>query len=145
MLNVHLLGTMRASSDGREISLGGPKQETLLACLLVAQGSPVALDRLVVDLWGENLPRDPAHALQARISRLRAALPVDIDLLDRGYRIDPATVHIDSVRFEQLCRQADWLIAEGLLNQASECLNEGLELWRGPAFAGIDGIPGVAR
>lgn len=139
MLNVHLLGTMRASSDGREISLGGPKQETLLACLLVAQGSPVALDRLVVDLWGENLPRDPAHALQARISRLRAALPVDIDLLDRGYRIDPATVHIDSVRFEQLCRQADWLIAEGLLNQASECLNEGLELWRGPAFAGIDG------
>lgn len=86
------------------------------------------------------MPRDPAHALQAQISRLRATLPLEIDFVHGGYRVDPTTFQTDAARFERLYEQSRWLLADGDLDQAAECLHEALGLWRGDAFEGLHTI-----
>ncbi|WP_433417584.1 AfsR/SARP family transcriptional regulator [Microtetraspora malaysiensis] len=53
------------------------KVRALLADLLVHEGRQVSTDRLVDDLWGEELPGNPANALQAKVSQLRRALGRD--------------------------------------------------------------------
>jgi DNA-binding SARP family transcriptional activator len=141
VLDVLVLGSVQAAADGADCALGGDKQRALLARLVVARGRVVPPERLIAELWDEGPPRDPAHALQARISRLRATLPVEIELLDGGYRLDPGDVRTDASRFERLCEHGGWLLADGSLTQAAECLNEALALWRGPAF---DALPPVA-
>ncbi|WP_430867912.1 BTAD domain-containing putative transcriptional regulator [Demequina aurantiaca] len=113
------------------------KQRALLAHLVIARGRPVPAKHLIRALWEDFPPRDPAHALQARVSRLRAAFPAEISLVDGGYRLDPVEVHTDSARFEELCDEGQWLLADGELTDASECLHIALALWQGSAFTGL--------
>ena len=42
--------------DGRPIPLGGAKQRSLLALLLLARGGPVSTDRLIEEIW-DGRPR----------------------------------------------------------------------------------------
>ena len=80
------------------------------------------------------------HALQARISRLRSALPLKVELVNGGYRLDPASIRTDSERFESLLEQGGLLLADGALAQAADSLRQALDLWRGPAFADVPPI-----
>ncbi|MBN7793833.1 transcriptional regulator [Microbacterium esteraromaticum] len=137
MLDVSVLGTVRASSNGREHPLGGARQRGLLARLVVSQGRTVTADRLIDELWGDQAPRDPGHALQAHVSRLRSAIPVPIVFSHGGYRIDPAGVRTDAARFEDLVRQGDSSIADGDLSRAADLLTGGLKLWQGEAYSGL--------
>lgn len=141
MLDVLVLGPVRACVDGRDYPVRGAKQRALLASLAFARGRPLRPEQLITDLWDEDRPRDPAHALQAQISRLRSALPIEIEFLDDGYRVAPATFQTDAARFERLYEQSGWLLADGDLTQAAESLHEALELWRGDAFAGLHAVP----
>ncbi|MGO2747302.1 BTAD domain-containing putative transcriptional regulator [Microbacterium sp.] len=137
VLDVSVLGPVKASTDGREHPLGSAKQRGLLARLIVSRGRSLSADRLIDELWEENPPRDPGHALQAHISRLRSAVPVEIALSDGGYRIDPADVRTDAAHFERLVQQGSESLAEGDLSQAAELIGDGLDLWQGPAFSGL--------
>src|SRR5690606_23133391 len=118
----------------------GAKQRALLARLALARGRPLPPGRLIVELWDESPPRDPGHALQARISRLRSVIPGQIEWLDGGYRLNQSGMKLDSALFEQLYGRGRQLLADGHLDQASEILYEALGLWRGPSFAGVPDI-----
>jgi hypothetical protein len=65
--------------DGeRTISLGGRKQRTLLAILLLHANEVVSSDALIDGLWGERAPKTAGTALQASSSPpsgWRPALP----------------------------------------------------------------------
>jgi len=138
MLDVLVLGPVEVRRGGQNYPLGGAKQQALLAQLVVARGRPLSPSRLCGDLWDETAPRDPAHALQARVSRLRSALPsLEIGLVNGGYSLAPTGFHTDTVRFEKLTEEGGWLLADGGLVQASERLHEALELWRGAAFTDL--------
>lgn len=136
-MDVAVLGPVRASTDGIDHPLGGAKQCVLLAHLVIARGRPVSAQRLISELWEDAPPRDPTHALQARISRLRSSLPIDIGLVDGGYRLEPASIQTDAARFESLYEEGQWLLTDGMLAQAGECLHTALELWDGEAFSGL--------
>ncbi|MDT0200479.1 AfsR/SARP family transcriptional regulator [Nocardioides sp. AE5] len=140
VLDVFVLGSMRATLDGQGQRVRGDKQRALLALLVLAQGREVPAKQLIAELWPATAPRNPGHALQAQVSRLRSAPGVEIDFLDHGYRVDPATFHTDATRFEDLCEQAGWLLAEGARAESAECLREALGLWRGDAFEGLHEI-----
>src|SRR5262245_19313676 len=58
-------------SDGREVTVGGPRLRALLALLLVDAGSVVAAERLIDGLYGGAPPNDATNALQSQVSRLR--------------------------------------------------------------------------
>jgi hypothetical protein len=51
-----LLGPLEASDGSTPIALAGRKQRALLARLLLDANRTVATDRLVDDLWGEDVP-----------------------------------------------------------------------------------------
>jgi len=51
MLELGLLGPVRAVRAGRQLTLGGPKQRAVLALLLVDAGRVVPADYLAEVLW----------------------------------------------------------------------------------------------
>ena len=64
---------VRAAPGAVEIRRGLPR--TLLIALLLRPGQTVSSDLLVDLLWGDDdLPRNPANALQVQVSHLRKAL-----------------------------------------------------------------------
>lgn len=141
-MDILTLGPVKAHLNGQDCVIGSAKQRALLARLVVKAGRPVTPIQLCEDLWAEQLPRDPLHALQARISRLRSALPtLGINLTDGGYYLDPASFRTDTALFEKLIEQGGWLLANGGLVQSYEHLQQALGLWRGPAFAGVPELP----
>jgi DNA-binding SARP family transcriptional activator len=72
-----ILGPVEATApDGRVVAVRGQPLR-LLGLLLVRRGESVAADSAIDALWGEELPANPANALQVVVSRLRAALGAD--------------------------------------------------------------------
>lgn len=109
------------------------KVRALLAELLVHEGRVVPAARLIGDLWPDRVPRDPANALQLRVSQLRRALdaaePGARELVvsqPPGYRLDAAT---DVERFRTLVESS------GELRDRAGRLTEALALWRGTPYA----------
>jgi DNA-binding SARP family transcriptional activator len=103
----------------------------------------VSVDRLIDDLWGDDLPGNPVGALRGKVSQLRRAL----DGAERGarnrvahgpagyaLRVEPEDV--DAGRFERLVDRAQR--TETHRSKAS-LLSEALDLWLAPAFAGLRG------
>ena len=135
-MEFRILGPLEVWDEGGEVSLGGPKPRALLAVLLLHPNEVVPADRLIEELWGEDLPERAAAALRVNVSRLRKALPQDV-LTTRspGYLVRVEPDELDLHCFERLVDEARSLLARGLAADASERLREALSLWRGPALA----------
>jgi predicted ATPase/DNA-binding SARP family transcriptional activator len=131
--------------DGVVVAVRSGRQRRLLAALALHPAAPVAADALAEAVWGEDLPVDPAAALQTNIARLRRLLPAGVEIVTEpgGYRLGPAEA-VDAVRFERLvadARTSDPQVRPDLLREA-------LELWRGRPFPELehpDALAEVAR
>lgn len=127
------------AEDGAAVPIPEAKVRALLTDLLAAEGRAVPVDRLIDDLWGERLPRNPVATLQTRVSQLRRALdaaePGARDLVmwqPTGYRLAVGRDAVDAGRFRALvARTRD---VEDPRARAA-LLAEALDLWRGPAYA----------
>jgi DNA-binding SARP family transcriptional activator len=76
-LRVLILGPLVVERDGREVDLGGPRQRSVLAALLLAHGRPVSLDRLIDVVYEGDPPPSAVGSMQAYISLLRRGLEPD--------------------------------------------------------------------
>ena len=133
-MDFRLLGPLEVSEQQRKISLGGLKQRSLLAVLLLRANEVVAVDRLIAELWGERPPATVAKSVQAYVSRLRRELgPDHLTTRSPGYVLHVAPDELDVAVFERLraeARRAD-------PQRAAEKLRSALALWRGPALADL--------
>ena len=138
MIEFKVLGPLEVLRGGEPVRILGDKERALLALLLIHTGEVLSTDRLVDRLWGENLPDNPANALQAVVSRLRRALGGNGVLLTRkpGYSLQVARESIDAARFEDLLRRATRLGTDDPW-RASDLLTEALSLWRGSPYADL--------
>ena len=135
-----LLGTLAVWADnGRLAEVPEAKVRALLADLLIHLGQPVPADRLIDDLWGDDLPVHPAGALQVKVSRLRQALenaePGGSDLVafrSPGYLLQAGSDALDERRFAALVERAG---VAGDLRDRAGLLADALALWRGPPLA----------
>ncbi len=127
-----MLGPVRATVDGREIPLGGTRQRSVLALLLLKAGTVLGSDELIDALWGETPPADAGPALQAHVSRLRRALAPYEVIATRppGYVAELGDAGLDLLRFEALA--SDGRHAEALAT------------WSGPALADLRYEPWAA-
>ena len=102
-IEIQVLGAVRAVHSGRTLDLGGPRQRRLLAALVLADGAPASVDRLVEAVFGEDASPSASDTLRSYVTRLRRALaPAETDVVVRegsGYRLvfDHSTV--DAARF----------------------------------------------
>jgi len=60
--------------DDRPLPLGSPKQQALLAVLVLHRGEPVPSERLIDELWGEQPPASAIKNVQGYVSNLRKVL-----------------------------------------------------------------------
>jgi class 3 adenylate cyclase len=120
-----ILGPLEVLEDGRLLNLGGGKQRTLVAVLLLNANRVVPSDRLIDALWEDEPPETAQKALQVYVSHLRKALGKDRLVTNvPGYLLRVEEGELDLERFEGL-------VEEG----GAERLKEALSLWRGPPLA----------
>ena len=128
-MEFRILGPLEVEDEGRPVVLGGPKQRTLLALLLLTPNQPVSVDRLADALWAGEPPAAAANALQYHVSRLRKTLGDEPAIVTQepGYLLQLDPDQLDLFRFERLVAEAEG--AEPA--HASRVLAEALDLWRG--------------
>ena len=73
---IQLCGRLRVDLDGRHVTpqLRGRQGRVLLAYLVLKRRRTVSRDEMIVAVWPEGRPADPAAALRTQLSRLRSAL-----------------------------------------------------------------------
>ena len=98
-------------SGGEVLPLGSSKLRSLLALLLLNANYVVSTDRIVDELWGDDVGRNRQSALWVHVSNLRSLLEPDRAkrseggvLLTRspGYVLHVAADDLDAWRFESL-------------------------------------------
>ena len=141
---VRLLGPMKVIAAGREAPLTGRKQRILLAHLTLNEGRPVSTRRLRADLWPEAKPKNPAHALQEHVSRLRTTTGLKIDLAGAaGYRIEAATFISDVREFTRVVADARASLDAREYGNAIELFEVALDMWRGEPLEGLGAVDGL--
>jgi DNA-binding SARP family transcriptional activator len=135
MMEFRLLGPLEVVEHDRLLALGGVKQRSLLAILLLHANEVVSSDRLIGELWGQTPPSTAAKSVQVYVSRLRKELGVEGRLMTQapGYILRVDASELDLARFEQLLAEARRADA----SSAAQKLRRALALWRGPALADL--------
>lgn len=143
-LELEVLGGVAAAIAGRPVNLGGARQRTLLAALVMAYPYEVSAERLLEQVWHDSADPKPG-SLHVAISKLR-------DKLDPGrargsegtvartgtrYRLDVHPDQIDTVRFADLVARGDRLREDGSDDAAAASYESALALWKGAPFADI--------
>ena len=135
-MDFYVLGDPCLRIGGRELPFPAGRPGRLLASLLIARGRVVTDDRLIDEVWGEDLPVDARAALHTTVGRARRALGPEGARIGRtavGYRLDLAGVDLDADRFAAALARAHALEDIGRL----AAYDEALALWRGSPWAGL--------
>jgi len=142
-VRVGVLGPLEVrDAAGRVRPVGGARLRSLLIRLAISQGRAVAVDTLAADLWPGTGPAGAANAIQALVSRLRAAAGKDIvEHGPTGYRLTIAPAEVDAWAFEDLAAAARCALASGDHATAAGMLRQALAMWRGPALADVADAP----
>ncbi|WP_026402798.1 BTAD domain-containing putative transcriptional regulator [Actinomadura rifamycini] len=142
---VGILGPLVVTDGGAAVPVGGARLRALVARLALEPGRTVTGDALVRAVWPDGGPGDPAHALQALVSRLRRSLPDGrVRSEPGGYLLDVAPDAVDAHRFERLAREGARALRGGDGGRAATLLGEALGLWRGDPLADAGDAPFAA-
>ncbi|MCZ7416937.1 MULTISPECIES: AfsR/SARP family transcriptional regulator [unclassified Streptomyces] len=138
-IRFRLLGPVQVRIDGRGIPLGGPRQRTVLAALLLNAGQAVPVTRLLELCWSDP-PKSAQANLRTYLARLRQILQLPGEAEPRllttehGYALRVGPGELDLADFvEQLTR------GSAATDPATACghLSTALRLWRGDPLDGV--------
>ncbi len=143
-LTFAILGPLEVRRDGEVVEIAGQRLRTLLGLLVLDAGRIVPVERLIAGIWDDQVPSGVGNALQALISRLRAALGKNharrlVVAEPAGYRLAAGPDQVDVRRFALLARAGQQALAAGDARTAAVTLREALALWRGPVLADLAG------
>jgi predicted ATPase/DNA-binding SARP family transcriptional activator len=134
-LRVTLLGTLEVCRGDAVVAVPGARLRGLIARLALAGGRPVEPGVLVDALWPQELPADPANALQSLVSRLRRVLGEagTVTQSEGGYRLDVTDDDVDALQFERLAALGRDRLRAGDPRAAAELLGEAVALYGEPS------------
>ncbi len=142
-MDFRLLGPLEVRGGDGLLPLGGPKQRTVLAHLLLRANNLVTAERLIDALWGEEPPGSARNTLQTYIKHLRRLVGRErIEHVSSGYvlRVEPG--ELDLLRFETVVEEARALVPSDL-PAAAKGLRGALSHWRGPALEDLSEQPSL--
>ncbi|SDG32450.1 DNA-binding transcriptional activator of the SARP family [Lentzea fradiae] len=145
-VRVSLLGALAATLDGRELTLGPPRQRAVLAVLALRANHVVSRSELIDAVWGDEPPASADNGIHTYVAGLRrlfepgraSRAPSSVLLsTDAGYllRLPPGST--DAALFRTYLDEAARLRDEPAA--AIAAFDLALGLWRGVA---LDGVPG---
>ncbi|CUR56006.1 putative Transcriptional activator domain [metagenome] len=153
-VEVAVLGPIEVRLGGRAVDLGTPKQRALVAALALSRGRAVSVDTIVDLLWRDSPPPGVTATLQAYISGLRRVIEPERErrapatvlvTVAPGYALRADADHLDAQVFERTVSeqhhrlQTPRLLSEADLAEAVAALDAALGLWRGTAYAELEG------
>jgi DNA-binding SARP family transcriptional activator len=145
MMKFRLFGEVEVLSTGRAVDVGTPRQQAVLAALVVDAGRPVGIETLIDRVWDDTPPTAARTVLYSYLSRIRQLLKHAADGADAarigrkhaGYVLDVDPDLTDVHRFGRLLdlgrdpRSAD--------DRRARALAEALRLWCGTPLAALTG------
>ncbi len=142
-----MLGPLEVREGTTRLRLGGPRQRSLLAVLLLHANEVVSADRLAEEVWGAAPP--DGGALHALVSRLRKVLEPDRGdaepgtLVTRapGYVLRLEPEQLDLLRFERLVAEGRAARSRGDVEGERRLLRAALGQWRGRPLADLEDEP----
>ncbi|KAA9373792.1 SARP family transcriptional regulator [Microbispora cellulosiformans] len=142
-MDFRILGPLEVVLTDRRLELGGARQQTVLAALLLEAGRTVTVSRLTETIYDDAPPPTAKAQIQICVSALRRLFgncgrPDIIVTQSNGYAVRIADEGFDLGRFEHLLRQAKQARAENRAEEAVAHYRDALALWRGPALEGIE-------
>jgi DNA-binding SARP family transcriptional activator len=142
-----MFGQVEVWSEGRSLEVGTPRQQAVLAALVVDARRPVAMGTLIDRVWDHAPPADPRAVLYSHLSRIRrlleqvaaldGATAVRVERRHAGYVLDIDPESVDLHRFRRLVAQGDDRGRDD--EDRAAALAEALGLWRGSPLAGLPG------
>ena len=145
-MEFRILGPLEVLDRGRLVPLGGGKQRTLLAILLINSNQVMPANRLIDLLWGEQPPETANNVLQVYISQFRKVLepehrrgtPYQVLMSQpTGYQLRVGAGRLDADRFEALFEKGRLALAGHDPLTAATALRNALDVWRGPALTDV--------
>ncbi|MFD0266000.1 BTAD domain-containing putative transcriptional regulator [Streptomyces sp. NPDC127106] len=134
-----------ATAGERTVPVGGARQRTILALLLLSPGRIVPVDTLVDVVWNGRPPATARTQVAIVIAALRKALKAEgvadetIVTSHPGYLLRIDGHELDALTFTDLVSAAETALREQRLREAARAYADALGLWRGPALAGVSG------
>lgn len=134
--------------DGKLVRITAPKQQALLAFLLMQNGAAVSSDAIANALWAGEPPPSADTAVRFHVSKLRSLIERDgnpemLRTAPRGYRLVIDGHEFDVHRFERLGAEGRALL-DSQPDRAHRHFAEALGLWHGRAYQTVEGEPFVA-
>ncbi|MFI1000537.1 BTAD domain-containing putative transcriptional regulator [Streptomyces galbus] len=145
-MRIRVLGPLEVEDDSGLVELGGVRQRSALAYLLLHANQVVSTSQLLAALWpADDAPMTARKILQNAVWRLRGALSGDRpegtppELLTRspGYVLRVAPDQVDLLVFQQRVAEGRAAMAAGDPAAARELLTGALSLWRGGVLADL--------
>ncbi|HET7760085.1 MAG TPA: AfsR/SARP family transcriptional regulator [Gaiellaceae bacterium] len=138
MLQFGVLGPIEVVATGGPLQLGGPRQRSTLALLLLNMNRVVSIDELADALYAGRPPVTAVTQVHKQIAELRRVLGSEaIRTQGSGYVINIARKQIDLARFEELLADAAEAISRSDPASAAAFLKDALALWRGEALGDL--------
>ncbi len=148
-MRYQLFGGLRVADDARRpVDVGGPKQRSVLAALLLEPGRSVSADRLIDQVWGDDPPNRAEVSLQAYVSNLRRAVepgrkpreaPRVLLTNPAGYALCVERDQVDIARFEDLAALGHEALRSGDAAGAATTLDQALAERVGPLLPELGG------
>ncbi len=145
-LRVSLLGALAASVDGKELTLGPPRQRAVLAVLALRANHVVPRSELIDAVWGDEPPASADNGIHTYVAGLRrlfepgraSRAPSQVLLsTDAGYLLKLPSDSSDVGMFRAHLDDAGRL--RGNPEEAVSAFDAALGLWRGVALEGVPG------
>ncbi|MFF9348219.1 BTAD domain-containing putative transcriptional regulator [Streptomyces sp. NPDC014734] len=144
-LQFKILGPLSVTAQGRPVSIGGSRQRTILAMLLLRPGNVVSVDVLVEAVWNGRPPATARTQVAICIAALRKRFKVEgcddevILTAHPGYVLALDHHYLDATDFDRLVADAQEAVRQQRPVDAATLYEEALDLWQGPALAGVAG------
>ncbi len=138
-----VLGPLEVCSGSRRVRLRGPRQEKVVGTLLLEPGRIVPVGRLIDSVWPAEPPATAVRQIRNLTTALRrqllhAGAPGRIIVADGpGFRLDLGGCRYDAVEFDNRVSWAEQAASANRCVEAVSGFRAALDLWRGPAFAGL--------
>ncbi|MYS78748.1 hypothetical protein GTZ85_00485 [Streptomyces sp. SID5474] len=143
-LRYEILGPVRIVDGAEPRTIAAPKPETLLAALLARRGQLLTVDQIVAEIWPGARPQRAKSTVHVYVSRLRAMLGASgparsgpLATCAGGYVLHTGPDRLDADAFHGLVDRGRAGLRAGRQHEAAETLTSALDLWRGPAYAGV--------
>lgn len=144
-LRFDILGPLRVRAGQETIAISAQKPQILLALLLIHGDQVVSIEQLTAQIWGDHVPRRARAAVHVYVSQLRKLLttggdPEQASPLQTccpGYVLATRPGDLDLHVFQDLTEQGRLHAHARRHEEAVDCFDAALRLWRGPALNGL--------